>query len=163
MRRVFYAAVVAALLVVPGQARAADVAVGAGIVVADLSADEVRWVLDAADGAAAFARLVAPALPPEYHAAVRLAAGGWVALRPLLPEPAGVRVILTLDPPAMSIVPPVGPTASELVRAHVAGRGRGAEPVRSAFRQAGATLEAVHHRLAARWFDRPAPADAGRP
>ncbi len=121
MRRPELFGVVVAAGVVCGagaRARAVEVTTGDGIAVVDLTKDESRRVFEAVDSAAALAQLVSPALPGEYGAAVRLAAGGWQALRAALPEVVPVRLVLTAVPPAVLLLPAVGVTAAEVVQAY---------------------------------------------
>jgi hypothetical protein len=132
--RHFIMSAVAALLVgvaSGAEARAVEVAVGDGIVVIDLTKDESRKILEAVDSAAAFAELVSPALPGEYHAALRLAAGGWRMLRMVLAEPVPVRMVLTAVPPAVLVLPATGATAEEVIRTYSCLRENAAAHARS--------------------------------
>ncbi len=112
----------------PGEASAAEIATGNGIVVVELSPDESKTIIEAVDSAAAFSAMVAPVLPPEYQIAVKGAAGGWAALRMVVPSTVPLRVVLTAVPPAIMILPHLGMTAADViskygqVRAHVASR-----------------------------------------
>jgi hypothetical protein len=113
--------VVVAAAVVFGSAsesRAADVTVGDGIVVVDLTADESKKVFEAVDSATAFAALVSGALPPEYAIAVKLAAGGWQTLRLIAPGAIPLRVVVTAVPPAILLVPLGGVTGAEVVQTY---------------------------------------------
>jgi hypothetical protein len=136
------------------QAQASDVSVGDGIVVVDLTAADCHMVLEAVDSAAAFAAIVSPALPAQYHAAVRLAAGGWAALRLVIPDGVSLRAVLTLLPPALLVFPQAGTPASEVIRVYrriqdqTVGRARAA--VKEIAGTTGETLEAARKELAAR-------------
>ncbi len=121
-------------------ARAVEVTVGDGIVVVDLTKEECRRVLDAVDATAAFADLVSPALPGEYRAAVKLAAGGWRVLRAVAAEPVPVRVIVTALPPVVLVLPGTGATAAEVVAAYQRLRERAAGPFRTAFARAARVI-----------------------
>jgi hypothetical protein len=119
MRRPILSGVVAVVLGGPvADARAVEVAVGDGIVVVDLTAEDAETVLRAADSAAAFAALVSPALPAEYQAAVRVAAGGWHLLRAAFKEPIPLRAVITLVPPAVLVGPQFGVPAADVIRTY---------------------------------------------
>src|SRR4051812_20994118 len=96
---------VAAALLGCGPVRAVEVTTGEGIAVVELSKDEAKAVFGAADSAAAFTQLAAGALPGEYRAAARLAAGGWQALRLVVPASVPVRLVVTAVPPAVLLLP----------------------------------------------------------
>jgi hypothetical protein len=110
------------------EAAAADITTGNSIVVVELSPDESKKIFEAVDSAAAFSAMVAPVLPPEYQLAVKGAAGGWAALRMVVPSTVPLRVVLTAIPPAIMVLPQLGMTAADVirtygeVRAHVASR-----------------------------------------
>src|SRR5262245_62945133 len=89
MRPVMFGVAVAAGVLWFGagsQAKPADVTAGEGVVVVDLTPAESKKLFEAVDSAAAFAAMVAPALPPDYQAAVKLAGTAWGTLRLILPK-----------------------------------------------------------------------------
>ena len=103
----------------PGpDASAAEIATGNGILVVELSPDESKKIIEAVDSAAAFSAMVAPVLPPEYMIAVKGAAGGWAALRMVLPSNVSLRVVLTAVPPAIMVLPQLGMTAADVIRTY---------------------------------------------
>jgi hypothetical protein len=123
------AALAIAFIFSPGpEASAAEITTGSGIVVVELNPDESKKIFEAVDSAAAFSAMVAPVLPPEYQLAVKGAAGGWAALRMVVPSTVPLRVVLTAVPPAIMVLPQLGMTAVDVirtygeVRAHVASR-----------------------------------------
>jgi hypothetical protein len=115
MSRSLLAGVVAVVLGA-ADARAVEVTVGDGIAVVDLTKEDAAQVVRVADSAAAFAALAAPMLPPEYQAAVLIANGGWHLLRPAFQQPVPLRVVVTLLPPAVLVVPHAGMSPADVIR-----------------------------------------------
>ena len=115
MRRVIVACIVTAFA---ADARAVEVTVGRGVAVVEVTPAEARRVFAAVDSAAAFADLVAPALPPEYAAAVKLAGVGWQVVRAVAPDGVLVRLVVTAVPPAVFVLPRAGMTAAEVAAAY---------------------------------------------
>jgi hypothetical protein len=155
MSRILSGAVVVAGLVLgsPGAARAAEVTVGDGIAVVELTADEGKEILGAVDSAAAFAGAVSPLLPPEYRVLVKVTAGGWAALRKAggrdgLP----LRVVLTAVPPAVLLLPRAGMTAEDVIALHARFREKAAGYARAALKDtvgaAADRLDAARRELA---------------
>lgn len=110
---------IALVFVSPGsEAAAAEITTGDGIVVVELSPDESKKIFEAVDSAAAFSAMVAPVLPPEYQIAVKGAAGGWAALRMVVPSTVPLRVVLMAVPPAIMVLPQLGMTAADVIRTY---------------------------------------------
>lgn len=127
---------VGVLLAGPGRrAQAVDVATGDGIVVVDMTAEESKMVLGAVDSAAAFAALVSPFLPAEYQVAVKLAAGGWKALRPVIPRQIALRAVVTTIPPTILLLPQAGVTSAEVIRTYSRLRERSLRYVKTAYQE----------------------------
>lgn len=135
MRQFIIAGVVAVIVSVAcgSEAQAVEVTAGDGIVVVDLTRAESQQILEAGDSAAAFARLVSPALPGEYRAVVTLAAGGWRMLRVVVAEPVPVRVVLTAIPPAVLVLPVNDTPAEEVIATYLRIRERTTGQFRSVF------------------------------
>lgn len=130
-----------------GDGRAVEKTVGDGIVVVDLSADDVGQLLRAVDGAAALADIASTGLPAEYQLIVRAASGGWRLARAVLPGPMPVRVVFTAVPPAMLLLPVRGTPATEVVRAYTEFRAKAGGMVAAPFREFANRVEALAHRV----------------
>jgi hypothetical protein len=151
MRRSLLVGVVAVALGGPAaDARAVEVTVGDGIVVADLTKEDAEKVLRAADSAAAFAALVSPALPAEYHAAVQIAAGGWHLLRAAFKEPVPLRAVITLVPPAVLVGPQFGLPAADVVRTYAELRAKVTGFVPGLVRETATRTSTMFHRVTTR-------------
>lgn len=119
MRRpIVFGFVLAAVVASAADAGAVEVTVGQGVAVVEVTPAEARRVFAAVDSAAAFADLIAPALPPEYLAAVKLAGVGWQVVRAVAPDGVPVRLVVTAVPPAVLVLPKAGLTAAEVVSAY---------------------------------------------
>ncbi|MBX9580373.1 MAG: hypothetical protein K2X87_08705 [Gemmataceae bacterium] len=134
-------------------ARAVEVTVGPGVAVVEVTPAEARRVFAAVDSAAAFADLVAPVLPPEYAAAVKLAGVGWQVVRAVAPDGVPLRLVVTAVPPAVLVLPRAGMTAAEVVAAY--------ERLAARPRELADGLHAAGKELAARLWDA-IPADRFR-
>jgi hypothetical protein len=145
--------VTAAVLGSAAGARAVEVTVGRGVAVVEVTPAEARRVFAAVDSAAAFADLVAPALPPEYAAAVKLAGVGWQVVRAVAPDGVPLRVVVTAVPPAVLVLPQAGLTAAEVVTAY--------ERLAARPRELADELHAAGKELTARLWDA-IPADRFR-
>ncbi|MBX9628216.1 MAG: hypothetical protein K2X82_30740 [Gemmataceae bacterium] len=117
-RPVVFGFVLAAAFGSAADARAVEVTVGRGVAVVEVTPAEARQLFEAVDSAAAFADLIAPALPPEYAAAVKLAGVGWQVVRAVAPDGVPLRVVITAVPPAVLVLPRTGLTAAEVVAAY---------------------------------------------
>ena len=115
MRPVVFGIVLASAFGSAADARAVEVTVGHGVAVIEVTPAEARRVFAAVDSAAAFADLIAPVLPPEYAAAVKLAGIGWHAVRAVAPDGLPLRLVVTAVPPAVLVLPRAGLTAAEVV------------------------------------------------
>lgn len=116
MRRpVVFGIALASLFALTTEARAVEVTVGHGVAVVEVTPAEARRVFAAVESAAAFADLIAPVLPPEYAAAVKLAGVGWHVVRAVAPDGLPLRLVVTAVPPAVLVLPRAGLTAAEVV------------------------------------------------